>query len=212
MRSGDKGPWFPSMFFCTGCQNVQAIKPSPAPVARTAVASTASPASPEPVPVCPEAGEPDAGLDLAEKVAISEEHAPLPPLPPSRSSTPDSDALNEAEASGSASASAEESADEEEDTRMPVNRVVSTFDYSNYGQQFTVHKIPYSKVTIRAYEGLPNKYVTIDTTEPLTVPVATLREVLNSIQPDPEKKRLSDSLMLMMAFLFTSIMLRTRNL
>ena len=202
------------MFFCTGCQNVQAIEPSPAPAA---VASTASPASPEPVPVC---AETDAGLDLAEKVAISEEHAPLPPLPPSRSSTPDSDALNEADASASGSASAsasaeaeaEESADEEEDTRMPVNRVVSTFDYSNYGQQFTVHKIPYSKVTIRAYEGLPNKYVTIDTTEPLTVPVATLREVLNSIQPDPEKKRLSDSLMLMMAFLFTSIMLRAKDL
>lgn len=202
------------MFFCTGCQNVQAIEPSPAPVA---VASTASPASPEPVPVCPVA---DAGLDVAEKVAISEEHAPLPPLPPSRSSTPDSDALNEADASASASGSAsasaeaEESADEEEeeDTRMPVNRVVSTFDYSNYGQQFTVHKIPYSKVTIRAYEGLPNKYVTIDTTEPLTLPVATLREVLNSIQPDPEKKRLSDSLMLMMAFLFTSIMLRAKDL
>jgi hypothetical protein len=196
------------MFFCTGCQNVQAIEPSPAPP--VAVASTASPASPEPDPVCP---EPDAGLDVAEKVAISEEHAPLPPLPPlppSRSSTPDSDAPNEAEASASGSVDEEE--EEEEDTRMPVNRVVSTFDYSNYGQQFTVHKIPYSKVTIRAYEGLPDKYVTIDTTEPLTVPVATLREVLNSIQPDPEKKRLSDSLMLMMAFLFTSIMLRAKDL
>jgi hypothetical protein len=203
------------MFFCSGCQNVQAIEPSPAPTVAVAVASTASPASPEPVPVCPQT---DAGLDLAEKVAISEEHAPLPPLPPSRSSTPDSHVPNEADASASgsasasASASAEESAEEEEDTRMPVNRVVSTFDYSNYGQQFTVHKIPYSKVTIRAYEGLPNKYVTIDTTEPLTVPVATLREVLNSIQPDPEKKRLSDSLMLMMAFLFTSIMLRAKDL
>lgn len=204
------------MFFCTGCQNVQAIEPSPAAVA-VALASTASPASPEPVPVC---AEPDAGLDVAEKVAISEEHAPLPPLPPSRSSTPDSDVANEAEASVSASASASVSAsaeseaeeEEEADTRMPVNRVVSTFDYSNYGQQFTVHKIPYSKVTIRAYEGLPDKYVTIDTTEPLTVPVATLREVLNSIQPDPEKKRLSDSLMLMMAFLFTSIMLRAKDL
>lgn len=196
------------MFFCTGCQNVQAIEPSPAPP--VAVASTASPASPEPVPVCPVAVEPDAGLDVAEKVAISEEHAPLPPLPPSRSSTPDSDVANEAEASASAESEAEE--EEEADTRMPVNRVASTFDYSNYGQQFTVHKIPYSKVTIRAYEGLPDKYVTIDTTEPLTVPVATLREVLNSIQPDPEKKRLSDSLMLMMAFLFTSIMLRAKDL
>jgi hypothetical protein len=192
------------MFFCTGCQNVQAIEPSPAPP--VAVASTASPASPEPVPVCAVAGERDAGLDVAEKVAISEERAPLPPLPPSRSSTPDSDVANEAEES------TDEEEEEEADTRMPVNRVASTFDYSNYGQQFTVHKIPYSKVTIRAYEGLPNKYVTIDTTEPLTLPVATLREVLNSIQPDPEKKRLSDSLMLMMAFLFTSIMLRAKDL
>jgi hypothetical protein len=198
MRSGDKGPWFPSMFFCTGCQNVQAIEPSPAP---TAVASTTSPASPDPVPVC---AEPDAGLDLAEKVAISEEHAPLPPLPPSRSSTPDSDALNEAEESTDE--------EEEEDTRMPVNRVVSTFDYSNYGQQFTVHKIPYSKVTIRAYEGLPDKYVTIDTTEPLTLPIATFREVLNTIQPDPEKKSMRDTIVLMIALLVTTIMLRTRNL
>lgn len=192
MRSGDKGPWSPSMFFCTGCQNVQVIEPSPAAVA-VALASTTSPASPEPVPLCPVAGETDAGLDVAEKVAITEEH---PPLPPSRPSTPDSDGP----------------AEEEEDTRMPVNRVASTFDYSNYGQQFTVHKIPYSKVTIRAYEGLPDKYVTIDTTEPLTLPVATLREVLNSIQPDPEKKSMRDTIVLMIALLVTTIMLRTRNL
>ena len=190
------------MFFCSGCQNVQVTEPSPAPVARTAVASTASPASPDAVPVCPVAGEPDAGLGIAEKVAISEERTPLPPLPPSRSSTPDSDALNEAE----------ESTDEDADTRMPVNRVVSTFDYSNYGQQFTVHKIPYSKVTIRAYEGLPDKYVTIDTTEPLTLPIATFREVLNTIQPDPEKKSMRDTIVLMIALLVTTIMLRTRNL
>jgi len=182
------------MFFCTGCQNVQAIEPSPA--AAVAVASTASPASPEPVPLCPVAGETDAGLDVAEKVAISEEHAPLPPLPPSRSSTPDSDAP----------------ADEEADTRMPVNRVASTFDYSNYGQQFTVHKIPCSNVTIRAYEGLPDKYVTIDTTEPLTLRIASLREVLNTIQPDPEKKSMRDTIVLMIALLVTTIMLRTRNL
>jgi hypothetical protein len=185
------------MFFCSGCQNVQVTEP--VVVARTAVASTASTASPDPVPVCPVAGEPDAGLGIAEKVAIMQEH---PPLPPSRSSTPDSDALNEAE----------ESTDEEADTRMPVNRVVSTFDYSNYGQQFTVHKIPYSKVTIRAYEGLPDKYVTIDTTEPLTLPVATLREVLNTIQPDPEKKSMRDTIVLMIALLVTTIMVRTRNL
>jgi len=188
------------MFFCSGCQNVQVTEP--VAVARTAVASTASTASPDPVPVCPVAGEPDAGLGIAEKVAISEERTPLPPLPPSRSSTPDSDALNEAE----------ESTDEEADTRMPVNRVVSTFDYSNYGQQFTVHKIPYSKVTIRAYEGLPDKYVTIDTTEPLTLPIATFREVLNTIQPDPEKKSMRDTIVLMIALLVTTIMVRTRNL
>ena len=180
------------MFFCTGCQNVQAIEPSSAPVT---AASTASPASPEPVPVCAVAGETDAGLDVAEKMAVVEEHPPLPPLPPSRSSTPDSD-----------------EAEEEADTRMPVNRVASTFDYSNYGQQFTVHKIPCSNVTIRAYEGLPDKYVTIDTTEPLTLRIASLREVLNTIQPDPEKKSMRDTIVLMIALLVTTIMVRTRNL
>ena len=184
------------MFFCTGCQNVQAIEPSPSPVAP--VASTSAPPSPDPVPV---SSEPDAGLD-AQKDLVSVEDvigsqgvvtAELPPLPPS---TPDSEAPTE---------------EEDNDTRMPVNRVVSTFDYSNYGQKFTVHNIPSSNVTIRAYEGLPEKYVTIDTTEPVTMSIASLREVLNSIQPDPEKKRMGDTLMLLIASLFVSIVLRTRD-
>ena len=171
------------MFFCTGCQNVQAIEPSPV----APVASTSATASPDPVPVCP---EPDAGLDDQKDVIGSQGvvTAELPPLPPS---TPDSEVATE---------------EEDNDTRMPVNRVVSTFDYSNYGQKFTVHNIPSSNVTIRAYEGLPDKYVTIDTTEPLTLRIASLREVLNSIQPDPEKKRLEGSLLFMSACLVMSLM------
>ena len=176
------------MFFCTGCQNVQAIEPSPSPVAP--VASTASPPSPDPVPVCAVADEPDAGLDDQKDVIGSQGvvTAELPPLPPS---TPDSEVATE---------------EEDNDTRMPVNRVVSTFDYSNYGQKFTVHNIPSSNVTIRAYEGLPEKYVTIDTTEPVTMSLASLRKVLNTIQPDPEKKRLEGSLLFMSACLVMSLM------
>lgn len=171
------------MFFCTGCKNVQAIEPAPAPP------------SPDSITVCAVAGEPYTGLDTLplasnEKMAITQEHSPLPP------STPDSEVAAE---------------DEENDMRMPVNRVASSFDNSNYSQKFTVHTIPSSKLSIRAYEGLPEKYVTIDTTEPLTLPITTLREVLNSIQPDPEKKRLGNSLIIMIGCLFVSILLRTRD-
>lgn len=180
------------MFFCTGCQNVQVIEPGHAPVAP--VASTSAPSSPDPVPVCSVADDPDAGLDdqkdvIGSQGVVTAEHPPLPP------STPDSEVATE---------------EEDNDTRMPVNRVVSTFDYSNYysnyGQKFTVHNIPSSNVTIRAYEGLPEKYVTIDTTEPLTLRIASLRKVLNTIQPDPEKKRLEGSLLFMSACLVMSLM------
>lgn len=179
------------MFFCTGCQNVQAIEPAPV----APVASTASTTSPDAVPVCPVAGEPDAELDAQKDVigsqgVVTAEHPPLPP------STPDS----------------EEDADEEDsDTRMPVNRVVSSFDYSNYGQKFTVHNIPSSNVTIRAYEGLPEKYVTIDTTEPVTMSLASLRNVVNSIQLDPEKKRLEGKLLFITACFLVSVALHFRK-
>jgi len=190
------------MFFCTGCQNVRAIEPVALP-AHVASAPSDSSTSPYSLPVCAVASEPGAGLGSASAPApativndiLIEKHEILPP---SRASTPEPESDAE-DIIGN-------------DTRMPVNRVASTFDESIYSQQFTVHKVPYSDMTIRTYEGDYNTYVTIDTAEPVTLPIATLREVLNSIQPDPEKKRMGDTLMLVIASLFMTIMLRTRDL
>jgi len=196
------------MFFCTGCQNVRAIEPVALP-AHVASAPTASSTSPDPVPVYAVASEPGAGLGSASAPAPAPAPAPATIvndiliekheiLPPSRASTPEPE-LETEDVIGN-------------HTRMPVNRVASLFDDSIYSQQFTVHKVPYSDMTIRTYEGDHDKYVTIDTDKPVTLPIATLREVLNSIQPDPEKKRMGDTLMLVIASLFMTIMLRTRDL
>ena len=125
-------------------------------------------------------------------------------MPESRASTPDASAKADADADADADAEAE-------DTRMPVNRVASSFDESIYSQRFTVHKVPSSDVTIRSYEGDYNAYVTIDTTEPVTLPITSLRHVLNSIQPDTEKKYLVDNFMLAMGFFFASVLLRARD-
>ena len=187
------------MFLCTGCQNVQVIEPVPvAPVSATVATVTsgsdeiivegvsdsavdATAPAPAPAP---------APATLVTDVLI-EKHAPLPE---SRASTPDASASVEAD-----------------DTRMPVNRVASSFDESIYSQRFTVHKVPSSDVTIRSYEGDYNAYVTIDTTEPVTLPITSLRHVLNSIQPDTEKKYLVDNFMLAMGFFFASVLLRARE-
>ena len=177
----------PFMFFCTGCQNVQAIEP----VAISAHPVSDSPASaphPDAVPVCDMASERDASLapcGAIENDAITDEHPPLPP------STPDSEASME---------------DEGNDMRMPVNRVASSFDESIYSQQFTVHTIPSSDISLRVYNGLPDKYVTIDTTGPVTLSLASLRRALNSIEQDPEKKRLEGSLLFVSACLVMSLM------
>jgi hypothetical protein len=207
------------MFFCTGCQNVQAIEPSPA-----APAAAPAPAAPAAAAI-PVASEPDAELDAVVGLAVESDNESViekpavtgddkhPPLPISRASTPDASADADAEADAEADADAEAEGVNiiGGDTRMPVNRVSSSFDESIYSQEFTVHKVPSSNLTIRAYEDDSDTYVTIDITEPITLPIATLREVLNSIQPDPEKKRLGDSLMLMIGCLFASILLHARD-
>ena len=217
------------MFFCTGCQNVQAIEPSPAaPAAAPAPAAPApapaAPAAPAAAPAAaaiPVASEPDAELDAVVGLAVESDNESViekpavtgddkhPPLPISRASTPDASASADAEADADAEAEGVNIIGG--DTRMPVNRVSSSFDESIYSQEFTVHKVPSSNLTIRAYEDDSDTYLTIDTTEPITLPIATLREVLNSIQPDPEKKRLGDSLMLMIGCLFASILLHARD-
>jgi hypothetical protein len=198
------------MFSCIGCQNVRAIEPVPL-ASNVASAPIASSTSPDPVPVCPVESDPGARLAPAPAAApadapttlvndvIIEKHDILPPLPPS---TPESEADAELDTEDIIG----------NDTRMPVNRVASLFDDSIYSQQFTVHKVPCSDMTIRTYEGDDHTYVTIDTDKPVTLPIATLREVLNSIQPDPEKKRMGDTLILVIASLFMTIMLRTRDL
>jgi len=214
------------MFFCSGCQNVQAVEPLHRDPSAS-VSASADSASASGADVLPNlAGDPGSGLDAppvsdppvsttAEKDVVVEEHAPLPA---SRASTPDSSASAsaspEAEAQADAQAGAEVEADaqaEAEDTRMPVNRVVSSFDESIYSQQFTLHKVPFYDMTIRAYEGVSDTYVTFDTTEPVTLPITTLRKVLNTIKPDPEKKYLGDNLMLAMGFFIASVLLRARD-
>ncbi len=195
------------MFFCTGCQNVRAIEPLTHP-SNVASAPTAPSSSPDPVPVYPVASDPGAGLGSAPDAPpgatlvndiLIEKHDILPPIPPSTPESEEDAELDTEDIIGN-------------DTRMPVNRVASLFDDSIYSQQFTVHKVPCSDMTIRTYEGDDHTYVTIDTDKPVTLPIATLREVLNSIQPDPEKKRMGDTLMLVIASLFLSIILRTRDL
>jgi hypothetical protein len=198
------------MFLCTGCQNVQVIEPVPVAAVSATVTTVTSGSdeiivegvsdsavdapAPAPAPAPP--------ATLVTDVLI-EKHAPLPE---SRAFTPDASAEAEAEGEADADASAEA-----EDTRMPVNRVASSFDESIYSQRFTVHKVPSSDVTIRSYEGDYNAYVTIDTTEPVTLPITSLRHVLNSIQPDTEKKYLVDNFMLAMGFFFASVLLRARD-
>jgi len=192
------------MFFCTGCQNVRAIEPVALPVAVVPPAPVGAHDAGNLLLDNVE-GERDAGLGSAPDAAtlvndiLIEKHDILPPSP---TSTPELEAdaeLDTEDVIGN-------------DTRMPVNRVASLFDDSIYSQQFTVHKIPCSDMTIRTYEGDDHTYVTIHTDKPVTLPIATLREVLNSIQPDPEKKRMGDTLMLVIASLFLSIILRTRDL
>ena len=220
------------MFFCTGCQNVRAIEPVALPVP---VIPPAPVGAHDAGNILLDHVE-DHGLDavvglavqaddesVIEKPAITEDDK-HPPLPISRASTPESEVDADAEAEGvniisddtrmpvNMVASSFEGVNIiGEETRMPVNRVASTFDESIYSQEFTLHKVPSSNLSIRSYEGNYNTYVTIDTTEPVTLPIATLREVLNSIQPDPEKKRMGDTLMLLIASLFMSIVLRTRD-
>ncbi len=195
------------MFLCTGCQNVQVIEPVPVAAVSATVATVTS-GSDEIIVE----GVSDSAVDATAPASapppatlvtdvLIEKHAPLPE---SRASTPDASASSEGEADADASAEAE-------DTRMPVNRAVSSFDESIYSQRFTVHKIPSSDVTIRSYEGDYNAYVTIDTTEPVTLPITSLRHVLNSIQPDTEKKYLVDNFMLAMGFFFASVLLRARD-
>jgi hypothetical protein len=199
------------MFFCTGCQNVQAIEPValPVPVIPPATAGASDAAN---VPLDYLEGH---GLDAVVGLAVQPDDDSVienpavneddkhPPLPISRASTPESEVEADADADAVNVIG--------EDTRMPVNRVASRFDESIYSQEFTLHKVASSKLNIRAYEGNYNTHVTIDTTEPVTLPIATLREVLDSIQPDPEKKRMGDTLMLMIASLFVSIILRIRD-
>lgn len=216
------------MFFCTGCQNVRAIEPVPLPVPVIPPAPAGAHDAGNILLDNVEGHGLDAVVGLSvqsddesaiEKPAVTEDDK-HPPLPISRASTP----ASEVEAEGvniisddtrmpvNMVASSFEGVNIiGEDTRMPVNRVASTFDESIYSQQFTVHKVPCSDMTIRTYEGDDHTYVTIDTTEPVTLPIASLREVLNSIQPDPEKKRMGDTLMLLIASLFVSIVLRTRD-
>ena len=224
------------MFFCTGCQNVRAIEPSPLPVPVIPPAP-AGPHDPGNILLDHVEGH---GLDAVvglsvqsddesaiEKPAVTEDDT-HPPLPISRASTPESEVEADAEADAEAEGVNIISDDTRmpvnmvassfegvniigHDMRMPVNRVASTFDESIYSQQFTVHKVPCSDMTIRTYEGDDHTYVTIETDKPVTLPIATLRQVLNSIQPDPEKKRMGDTLMLLIASLFMSIVLRTRD-
>ena len=204
------------MFFCTGCQNVRAIEPValPGPVIPPATAGATDAGN---VLLDYVEGKRDAGLDavvglavqaddesVIEKPAVTEEDK-HPPLPISRASTPASELDAEVDTEVDAVNVIGE------DTRMPINRVNSTFDESIYSQQFTVHKVPCSDMTIRTYEGDDHTYVTIETDKPVTLPITTLRQVLNSIQPDPEKKRMGDTLMLLIASLFVSIVLRTRD-
>jgi len=207
------------MFFCSGCQNVQAVEPVHRDPSAS-VSASADSASASGADVLPNlAGDPGSGVvappvsTTAEKDVVVEGHAPLPA---SRASTPDSSASAspEAEAEADAQAGAEAQVEGEagtEDTRMPVNRVVSSFDESIYSQQFTLHKVPFYDITIRAYEGVSDTYVTFDTTEPVTLPITTLRKVLNTIKPDPEKKYLGDNLMLAMGFFIASVLLRARD-
>jgi len=211
------------MFFCSGCQNVQAVEPVHRDPSAS-VSASADSASASGADVLPNlAGNSGSGLDApavsttAEKDVVVEEHAPLPA---SRASTPDSSASASASASPEAEAGTEADAQAEadaqveaeaEDTRMPVNRVVSSFDESIYSQQFTLHKVPFYDITIRAYEGVSDTYVTFDTTEPVTLPITTLRKLLNTIKPDPEKKYLGDNLMLAMGFFIASVLLRARD-
>jgi len=193
------------MFLCTGCQNVQVIEPVPVSATVATVTSGSDEIIVEGVSdsaVDATAPAPAPPATLVTDVLI-EKHAPLPE---SSASTPDASASVEAEAEADADASAEA-----EDTRMPVNRVASSFDESIYSQRFTVHKVPSSDVTIRSYEGDYNAYVTIDTTEPVTLPITSLRHVLNIIQPDTEKKYLVDNFMLAMGFFFASVLLRARD-
>jgi hypothetical protein len=205
------------MFFCSGCQNVQAVEPvhrGPSASVSATVASTSASGADVPPNL---AGDSGSGLvappvsTTAEKDVVVEEHAPLPA---SRASTPDSSASASASPEADAQAGAEAQVEGEagtEDTRMPVNRVVSSFDESIYSQQFTLHKVPFYDITIRAYEGVSDTYVTFDTTEPVTLPITTLRKVLNTIKPDPEKKYLGDNLMLAMGFFIASVLLRARD-
>lgn len=225
------------MFFCSGCQNVQAVEPVHRDPSAS-VSASADSASASGADVLPNlAGNSGSGVvappvsTTAEKDVVVEEHAPLPA---SRASTPESSASaspeaeteaqagTEAEAEAQVEAQAEaqtgaeaeaqaEAGTEAEDTRMPVNRAVSSFDESIYSQQFTLHKVPFYDMTIRAYEGVSDTYVTFDTTEPVTLPIATLRKVLNTIKPDPEKKYLGDNLMLAMGFFIASVLLRAKD-
>ena len=187
------------MFFCTGCQNVRAIEPVALPVAVVPPAPVGAHDAGNLLLDHVE-GERDAGLATATGVDVvvglacegtiieeAKEDEPLP-LPPNSAELPTEEEIADALVKGC----------------MPVNRGSSSFDNSIYSQEFTIYPIASSEATMRVYKG--DNYVTIDTEGPFTVPISSLRTALNSIEQDPEKKRLEGSLLFMSACLVMSLM------
>ena len=193
------------MFFCTGCQNVRAIEPVALPVAVVPPAPVGAHDAGN-ILLDHVEGQRDAGLGavvgldavvgLATAVGLAsegtiieqaKEDEPLP-LPPNSPELPTEEEIADALVKGC----------------MPVNRGSSSFDNSIYSQEFTIYPIASSEATMRVYKG--DNYVTIDTEGPFTVPISSLRTALNSIEQDPEKKRLEGSLLFMSACLVMSLM------
>lgn len=183
------------MFFCTGCQNVQAIVPGKLAPADNSPASTLTPTIPTastPVHLLEHCirSEPDSEPDgTLEKALTRVTEDPLP-------------------------ASDDDTTSAESDTRLPVNRIDSSSDKSIYAQEFTLYSTPSSQVSFRVYEGFTNTCVTIDTPGPFTMPLEDLRKIVNTIKPvyeDPQRKSLHNSLLLMTTCFCISLALHLKR-
>lgn len=180
------------MFFCTGCQNVQAIDPGKLAPPHNSPASTLTPTIPTPsTPVyllehCDRSepnSEPAGTLEKALSRVVED------PLP----------------------ASDDDTTSVESDTRLPVD---SSFDKSIYAQGFTLYSTPSSQLSFRVYEGFTKTCVTIDTPGTFTMPLEDLRKIVNTIEPvyeDPQRKSLQNSLLLMTTFFCISLALHLKR-